>query len=203
MSLKTAGGLVLALIVALACAETIRVETGPALRVRQLTVRSAAMTPFAATPYLGDGPLRDDATSLVTRYVSDALSARGVAVVPAPDVLQALPAGDVEPRSAAAIVHADFGADALLLGRVIRFRERRGQSLGVESPTAVGFRVELYSAPDGGLLWSGHFEETQQPLSANVLKTLRYPGRGTRWLTAEEFARWGADEMVRSMPLLP
>lgn len=199
--MRNAAVLVLALALALGCAQTVRVESSPALLGRQLSVTRAAMTAFAAAPYVGDGELRADATTLVTRYVSEALSARGIAVIPAPDVALVLPEGEIDPHAAASAVHAEFGADALLLGSVVRFRERRGEALGVQSPTSVIFAVKLYSAPGGALLWTGTFEETQQALTANVLKTARYPGRGTRWLTVEEFARWGAEEVVGSMPL--
>ncbi len=202
MSLRSAATAV-ALILVSGCAQTVRVESSPALRGRQLSIARAAMTPFAATPYLGEGALRADAPALVTRYVSEALAARGIAVVAAPDVALALPAGAIDPRAAAAAAHAEFGADALLIGSVTRFRERRGESMGSEAPASVIFAVKLYSAPAGTLLWTGHFEETQLALTDNVLKTARYPGRGTRWLTAEEFARWGAGEVVGSMPLGP
>jgi hypothetical protein len=45
------------------------------------------------------------------------------------------------------------------------------------------------------------FNETQRPLSSNVLVASRYPGGGSRWLSAEELARWGAEETARSMPI--
>jgi len=32
-----------------------------------------------------------------------------------------------------------------------------------------------------------------------ILRARQYPGGGTRWLTAAEFARWGAGEVARSM----
>jgi hypothetical protein len=36
-----------------------------------------------------------------------------------------------------------------------------------------------------------------------VLQTIRYPGGGTRWLTLEELARWGAREVARDLPAGP
>ena len=50
-------------------------------------------------------------------------------------------------------------------------------------------------------LWNGVFAETQQALSENILSTYGYPGGGMRWLTAEELARWGAEETVLQIPL--
>ena len=37
-------------------------------------------------------------------------------------------------------------------------------------------------------------------ISANPLLARKYPGGGTRWLSAAELTRWGADEIVRTLP---
>ena len=42
-----------------------------------------------------------------------------------------------------------------------------------------------------------------RPLLENVLLTPRYPGGGTRWLTAEEFAQFAASELAAALPLAP
>ncbi len=63
--------------------------------------------------------------------------------------------------------------------------------------------VALYAAPSGEKLWTARFDETQESLMANPLKARRYPGGGTRWLSAAEFARWGADEMARALLARP
>jgi hypothetical protein len=49
----------------------------------------------------------------------------------------------------------------------------------------------------------GEFDRTQQSLLENVLLTPRYPGGGTRWLTAGEFAQFGAGELAAALPLAP
>lgn len=133
--------------------------------------------------------------------------ARGVSVVPPEDFSLALQASDVDPalpenrRAITNLAAFEFRADGVVMGVVTRFRDRTGQSLAAANPASVGFRVDLFDAPAGRRLWSGTFEETQQPLNENVLNARRYPGGGTRWLTGEELARWGADEMARSMPV--
>ena len=61
--------------------------------------------------------------------------------------------------------------------------------------------MKIYRAADGKLLWSGVFDHTQVALGANALTAAQYPGGGTRWLTSEELARWGALRLVREVPL--
>ena len=83
-----------------------------------------------------------------------------------------------------------------------RYRERTGEAFGTSRPASVSYRVTLYSAPEGTRLWIGQFDETQKPLSANVFNARRYPGGGTRWLTAGELTRWGAGEIARLLHAL-
>jgi hypothetical protein len=63
----------------------------------------------------------------------------------------------------------------------------------------VAFEVTLYAAPSGKKLWTARFDETQQSLNERPLDASRYPGGGTRWLTAAELARWGADATAESL----
>jgi hypothetical protein len=194
------------------CAETVKSRHYPALRERKEPLNRVAVAPFQATGSLArtsssaTAAPASVATALVTRYVTEALAARGIAVVPADDVGRALAAGGAAgqrlvPRAVAEVVAREFGADALLLGSVARFDERRGQAAGTLHPAAVGFEVTLYTAPGSQKLWNGVFAETQQALSENILSTYRYPGGGMRWLTAEELAKWGAEESVLQLPI--
>ena len=92
-----------------------------------------------------------------------------------------------------------FGASAVMLGKVYRYREREGEALGALRPASVGFDLSLHEAPGGRKLWTSRFDETQQPITANVFNVQRYPGGGRRWLTAAELARWGADGTARAL----
>ena len=202
----------LILISAAGCAETVHSRDFPALHDRREPITRIAVAPFQATGRLAQmtgsttAVTPSVATALITRYVSEALASRGISVVPADDVARALAtessAGErLVPRAVAQVVATKFGADAMLLGTVARFDERRGQAAGATHPAAVGFEVTLYTAPGSQKLWNGVFAETQQALSENILSTYRYPGGGMRWLTAEELARWGAEETVLQIPL--
>lgn len=200
---------------ALGCGfDTVRQQTFPAMQEKGGVV----VTKVAVLPFGIDGDLerlgpehttatREEITKQVTRYVSEALAGRGVAVVPADDFHAALVAAAIDPalpesrRPMTNLAAFQFGANGVLTGVVTRFRDRTGQSLAAANPASVGFRVELLDAPAARRLWSGTFEETQQPINENLFNVSRYPGGGTRWLTGEELAKWGAEEMSKSMPV--
>jgi len=194
--------------------DTVRQQVFPAMEEKGgVVVTRVAIVPFGARGDLARlGPqnttaTREEITKLVTRYLSEALAMRGVQVVPADDFQQALTSAGIDPtlpesrRPVANLAAFQFGANGVVTGDVIRFRDRTGQSLAAANPASVGFSVLLTDAPAAHRLWSGTFEETQQPLNENILNARRYPGAGTRWLRAEELAKWGAEEMSQSMPV--
>lgn len=194
------------------CQNPVESRDFPALSERKEPITRIAVAPFQAAAGLAQAPTPASAvpasvaTALVARYVTEAIAARGISVVPVDDVARALATQASEgerlvPRAVAELVAMKFGADAVLMGTVSRFDERRGQAAGALRPAAVGFEVTLYSAPGSQKLWQGVFAETQQALSENILSTYRYPGGGMRWLTAEELAKWGAEETVLQIPL--
>ena len=93
----------------------------------------------------------------------------------------------------------DFGATSVVLGEVYRWRKRSGEALGTDRPASVGYQMSLHQAPGGRRLWNSRFDETQRPLSDDVRNLGRYPGGGSRWLTAAELARWGAAASAKSL----
>ena len=194
-----------------ACATTVRSQSYPAL-AEHPSPRRIAVAPFEIAGSLAEAETPASAESaagfaaeLVARQLAEQLAADGREVVAPEDVAQLLRAeaaspDDRTPARAARLVAERFGADAVLLGTLHRFRERRGGAAGSLAPASVGFEVTLVSAPDGKKLWRGLFDETQAGLSENVLNAVRYPGAGTRWLTAEELSRWGAEEVASALP---
>lgn len=187
---------------------------GPVVDERVIDVREGVLSTVAVVPFYPDPALshRDtpppigaiDAADVVARIVSDAFSTGGVQIVAPSDLIIAfeghgkvLPRADVLPN--AELAASDFGASAVLLGKVTRYREREGGAAGALRPASVAFEVSLYTAPGGELVYTGRFDQTQQSLSANPLLARKYPGGGTRWLTAAELTRWGADEVVATL----
>jgi hypothetical protein len=53
---------------------------------------------------------------------------------------------------------------------------------------------------DGIEVWKGRFDETQRPLSENLFKIGSFFRRKASWLTAEELASVGLDEMLKRLP---
>jgi hypothetical protein len=188
-------------------APVVKVETRTGLGERA-PFRKVAVGPFSVTPSLArradpDSPSSEEAAVLVARHVAEAIEQRGVEVIPAGDVRRATEDAELELSmpELARLVAERFGAEALLVGKVLRYQERVGQAAGSTRPAAVGFEVILYGAPEGERLWRAIFDERQQALSENVFNAARYPGRGSRWLSAGELARWGAEEVALAMPV--
>jgi len=174
-------------------------------------LRKVAVVPFLPDPTLrpsGSDPRGVSAAvaaDLVTRFVTEALTARGVAVVAPNDLVVAFESqGSVLPRGDAAalaeVAASQFGASSIVMGTVSRYQEREGGTRGALRPAAVSFGFTLSAAPGGAPAYRVRFDHTQTALSANLFTGLRYPGNGTRWLTAAELARWGADNAVAEIP---
>jgi hypothetical protein len=213
---RAAIGLAMLAFCATAC-ETrspMRIRPGPVVpsEDRGLTpeaLRKVAVVPFyplaasTAAGSSGAGTSWADA-ALVANFLSEALAAQGVPVVAPNDVelsftAQGTPVPRLDPETTAVRCSRDFGATAVVLGRLLRYREREGSAAGSTRPASVAFEVNVYEAPTARRLWTGRFDETQQAITEAILRARQYPGGGTRWLSAAEFARWGAGEVAKSL----
>jgi hypothetical protein len=94
----------------------------------------------------------------------------------------------------------ELSANFIIIGFLFRFVERIGSSLGVERPASVGFDIHLFRVRDGKMVWNGSFDETQKPLSENLLKIGAFIKGKASWLTAEELAGLGMDGMLKKLP---
>jgi len=90
--------------------------------------------------------------------------------------------------------------DFIFIGILFRFEERIGSHIGAEKPASVGFDVHLIRLKDEKMVWTGKFDETQRPLSENLLKIGSFVRRKASWLTAEELSSVGMDEMLLRLP---
>ncbi len=195
---------VLGLLLLAGCASTIRRQSFPALQERPANLARVAVAPFDLAPNAVRADVSPAVADLVARQLAEELAARGLEVIPPEDVAQALEAAGIaaaaaNPSATAELVARQFGATALVLGHVTRYLDREGQRLGAKAPASAGFEATLLRAPEGERLWTGVFDETQQPLTDNVFNMFRYPGAGTRWLTGHELVQWGAQAMAGAL----
>lgn len=180
-------------------------ELPPVVREQRYARVQHALVEVAVLPFAtsGDQVSREAADS-VSGLVAESLRTRGVNIVQPAEVRELLVAESPEtqpPDLQAALDVADqkLHSSALLTGRVVRYRERAGSQRMASQPASVAFEMTLYSVPERRPLWRGRFDQTQGELSDRPRERARLPGGGLRWLTAEELAQWGAQEMVNAM----
>lgn len=90
------------------------------------------------------------------------------------------------------------GTDGILYGKIYRFKERKGRGFAVDEPASVAFILTLYDGKTGKILWYHFFDETQKPLSENLLNLSLY-GK-IKWLTAMELAERGLNRILKTFP---
>jgi hypothetical protein len=90
----------------------------------------------------------------------------------------------------------ELDTDAILSGHVYRYRRRVGNAYSVETPASVAFDIFLLRVRDGSMVWSGRFDETQTSLDENLFNLKSFIRRKGRWITAEEMATYGLEELL-------
>ena len=90
-------------------------------------------------------------------------------------------------------------ADAVMIGRVRRYRERVGDEWGAKSPASVAFVLDLVDVRRGDVIWSASFDETQKSLSENIFAIGDIGARGVRWLNAEQLAQEGVKKAIAQL----
>jgi len=152
------------------------------------------------------GPLRPGAQRTLTGLLHQKMAALGTFDVLSLEQVEEARAhmkkGQVDetPIPSSLQVGKSLDASFVLVGFLYRFEERVGSSWGVERPASVGFDLHLLRLRDSQMVWSGQFDETQAPLSENILKFGAFLRRKASWLTAEELAGVGMDEMLKKFP---
>jgi hypothetical protein len=147
------------------------------------------------------------ADEFMTEQLMAALKARGDFELIPPEeaggVVQQLVSPDGKPLPPLALlqdVGRDLDADAILLGRIYRFEERIGTKFSAQQPASVTFDLLFIRVADGRILWTGRYEETQKSLSENLFNLGTFVRRGARWISAQEMARTGLEQMLQTFP---
>jgi len=142
------------------------------------------------------------ASTALTAQVYDVMASAPVwRFVPDLTVAQALTTLDTGaplPAQAQALGKA-VGATAVLCGTVTRYRQRQGSAYGVTRAASVAFDIQLVSVDSGKVLWTGSFDETQEPLTSNLLNWWQFWEAGPRWLTVEELAHLGVERLLDAL----
>jgi len=93
-----------------------------------------------------------------------------------------------------------FGANAVLIGYISRWREREGSDYAINRPASVAFDLNLVSPADGTVLWRGRFDKTQRSLFENLFDFSTFKEGGGRWMTADKLAMCGLKKLLTEMP---
>ncbi|MFC1822836.1 hypothetical protein ACFL9T_09030 [Thermodesulfobacteriota bacterium] len=148
-----------------------------------------------------------DADQILRKYIHQALGNRlGEKVIPLIDNIKAydqLPKDGIKdtPRTLAIKLGKALGANLIMGGYVWRYKERIGGSYGVESPASVAFGIYLLHMASGKRVLNAKFDETQKSLSENLLSAKAFFQRKGKWLTANELAQYGVNEIFKKFPL--
>lgn len=105
------------------------------------------------------------------------------------------------PRAIATRVGEFLKTDLMIVGTVWRYKERIGGALAVQGPASVAFAIYVIEVATGKTVWKAKFDETQRPLSENILEAKRFLKRGAKWLSANELAQYGVKEIFKGFPL--
>jgi hypothetical protein len=158
--------------------------------------------PASATPTDGRPPLPPEAGQAVTAAVYSVLSSSPRwRFVPDLTVAQAVAELDTDGSllARALALGRAVKADGVLFGTVSRYRQRVGSEYGAREPAAVALQLQLVSVASGTVVWSGRFDETQQPLSENLLNWWQFWRGGPRWFTAQEFTQLGVERLLDNL----
>ena len=89
-----------------------------------------------------------------------------------------------------------FSADTILTGYIYRWEDRRGSDYSASSPASVSFDLYLIRTRDKAILWRSQFDKTQRSLTENLFDLGTFlKGKG-RWMTADELAIIGLEEIL-------
>ena len=173
-------------------------------RIRRIAVlppAQSAAAPAANVPF-GAAPLartsEKEAPESLARFAYAALTAlpdwQVVSESEVREAVMSAPAGNEQARLKQ--VGSMVYADAVMMARLQRFRERVGDEWGAKSPASVAFILDLVDVRRGDIIWSAQFDETQKSLSESIFSLGDIGQRGVRWLSADQLAQEGVKKAI-------
>jgi hypothetical protein len=175
----------------------------------KVKITKVAAVPFAFVPGGGEDGFRSakvdpHGVELITSMFLHGLEDAGYTVIPFDEETKE----QLSPQGTLAIdviksVGEKTGAEAVLTGVITRYEEREGGPWAIKKPASIGFEVNLISTADGTILWNGRYAETQKSLVEDLSMTFTFFKRKGKWLTAEELARYGVEDVLETLPKSP
>ena len=92
------------------------------------------------------------------------------------------------------------GAGSLLVPVLLRYHELVGSKIAAASPASVVFHLHIIRVEDSKTSWSFTYDETQRPLSENVLEFNKLRKRGFKWVKAEQLLAEGIEKAMKAFP---
>ncbi len=176
---------------------------------KEVKVAKVAVIPFVFIPGDDERGLRTGRVDLhgvgvLTSMFTRGMEGLGYTMVPFDEnTKESLTPRGTLPVAIVKSISEKTGAEVVLTGVVTRYEDREGGPVGVRKPASVGFAVNLISTMDGTILWNGKYAETQKTLAEDLGMFFTFLKRKGKWLTAEELAKYGVDEVLKVMPKSP
>lgn len=82
-----------------------------------------------------------------------------------------------------------LGCTSALLITLERYRERLGDEYSATDPASLAFEYQLVNVADGKVICFGQFDETQKPVSENILEIGQAFKRHFKWITIADLTR--------------
>jgi hypothetical protein len=107
---------------------------------------------------------------------------------------------DQDPLVLMKAIGQELKADGVVWGGVFRYQNRKGTSYGVQEPASVSLDLHLLRVSDGAIVWKAQWTKSQKSLSEDLFQLGEVAKRGLGWMTAEELAKAGLVEMIKTFP---
>jgi hypothetical protein len=166
-----------------------------------LTTQEKPRLPYTSAPSTERRPSEQEPNELLARLVYSTIASMSkwqiVSESEVREVAQTVSPGaeTTRLRKIAEMVYAD----AVIVGRIERYRERIGDEWGAKSPASVAFVLDLIDIRRGDVVWSARFDETQKPLTENIFALGDIGQRGIRWLSAEQLTHEGVKKALAQL----
>jgi hypothetical protein len=153
-----------------------------------------------------DPSIQSNAGLMLMRMVHAALKRRfDQHVVPLDQVLTAytgirLDGAKDSPRTMALQMGESLSADLMLMGTIWRYRDRGTLQGFPDKPASVAFALYVVESKTGRQIWRGVFDEAQEIALRDMAKFTKRIKMGLKWLSADELARHGVQEVFRPFP---